>query len=155
MRWHGRAGDQDRMRTFTRRGVLLTLAGTAAAAGLAGAGGVVAVRSDWFLGRWITALIRGHLPQATIAQAEIDAFVEAAGRDLGPRHQAVAAIRTMLPGWQIPVASLEAKIQLIERKLLSDFMVASNVFSIDPDREAIEYLGPMVCGNPFARFDQA
>ena len=138
------------MQRFNRRTMLIGLAGVA---GLVGAGGVTTVRVDWFVGHWLTALIRAHLPGARIPQAAIDAFVAEVTPAFGVRNRMVGVFRTVLPGQPIPVPSLETKAQRTERDLLSKFMVGSNFFSIDPERETVEYTGGSICANPFARFE--
>jgi hypothetical protein len=138
------------MLTFNRRTMLFGIAGVV---GLAGAGSIAAVRVDWFVGHWLTALIRRHLPEARIAQAEIDAFITEISPTFTRRYRVIGVFRTLLPSRSIPVPSLETEARQIERTLLTKFLVGSNFFSIDPDREAVEYTGDAICANPFARFE--
>jgi hypothetical protein len=129
------------------------LIGLAGVAGLAAAGVATTAHVDGFVRQWITALIRAHLQGASIPQAAIDAFVAEVAPAFSVRHRAVAVFRTVLPGQPIAVASLERGAKQLERDLLSKFIVGSNFFSIDPEREPVEYAGDWICANPFARFD--
>lgn len=136
---------------FSRRTFLIVAAGAVA---VAAAGGGVVLRTGWAEERWIGALLRSSLPDATIPDREIRAFVQVATRDFGARHRLLATYRILLPDWRLPLASLEGRLVRLERQLLTDFMVGSDVFAIERASTPVTYHGPTVC-NPLARFDAA
>jgi hypothetical protein len=132
--------------------------GGAALFGTSAVGGVLVASNDSALRGWIEDAVVRHLPGVRIEPRDLERFSAAKVAELGsnPNYRIYAA--SLSTGVDVSAFSktLRDKVETLERKTVSDFLLRSNFFALDdPAVQTVTYDGdgPQACQNPFAVFD--
>ena len=115
--------------------------------------------------RVITAVVRKKLAYLTIAESDLEAFVEAfldANRDPAWRRR-LSPLTLTLPIYErselLAMTPLANSIERLEEQVVTEFLLSSDFFSQGEDTtRAVRYVASYdpydaLCGNPFARFE--
>ena len=108
-------------------------------------------------GTWIEAVVRKHLPGLDLDATSLRAFATALARDVEFANRKVElalSLDRLAPTLVRVAPEVGAKIERLERQVISRYLLGSNFFRVpDPRAERI-YFGASVpaCGNPFAVF---
>lgn len=109
---------------------------------------------------WIQAVVRKHLPSARLDAASLRAFATTLANEPAFRSQKIALaldVDALAPAIVRIAPEVSRKIEQLERRVLSSYLLASNFFRVgDPRTDTILCGEPMpACGNPFAQFLRA
>ncbi|HEY0946201.1 MAG TPA: twin-arginine translocation signal domain-containing protein [Opitutaceae bacterium] len=150
------AAENQNPRWLTRRRFLWTTAGAAAVA--AAGAGTYQGATPWLVRRWAMDIVRDNLTGATLDEASLRQFADDALRNrelLQPkRRQILVWAACTLPALVSRVGGASRPLEILERRVLSEFMIASNFFATLENRaEPVVYTGRVAaCGNIFARY---
>jgi hypothetical protein len=139
---------------FTRRQMIL---GGATLAVVASAGALWITLRSHDTSEWIEAVVRRHLPNLRLDPASLTSFAKRLAQDVEFRSMKVALaldLDALAPAVVRIAPEANLKIERLERRVLSGYLLGSNFFRIaDPRTETIFCNEPpTACGNPFARF---
>lgn len=109
---------------------------------------------------WIEAVVRKHLPSARLDSASLRAFAMRLANEPEFQSQKIALaldVDALAPAIVRIAPEVSRKIEQLERRVLSSYLLGSNFFRVtDPRTETILCGEPMpACGNPFAQFRNA
>jgi len=141
--------------SLQRRKFLITGGLGALALGTVGAGiGARTVLRGSSRAAWIESVIHNNLPGIEIEAASMQTFVDGM---LTSNAMQMASVKLAVfadryaPWLPARIASARDRLERLERRLLTDFLLGSNFFRVaDPKQATITWRGPAtVCANPF------
>lgn len=139
---------------LNRRHVLI---GGAALVTTGSAGAVWLAMRSHDASQWIEAVVRRLLPNVRLDAESLAQYAARLARDAEFRSMKVELaldLDALAPAVVRIAPEVRLKIERLERRVLSGYLLGSNFFRVaDPRAETIICTGPVVaCGNPFARF---
>jgi hypothetical protein len=104
----------------------------------------------------VERVLRTNLPGIVFEEHSLAAFVQhidAVEAGQSTLHQAVAFAAHTAPSLVNAIPKIKKNEALRERQVLTEYLIGSNFFRVDPTREPIVYQGAATaCTNPFATF---
>lgn len=146
-------------RWLTRRQFLWASAG--ATATVAAGAGAYQGATPWVVRRWAMDVVRDNLPGVALDEASLRQFADdaLANRELlqPKRRQILVWAACALPAVVRRVEGAKRPLEILERRVLSEFMIASNFFTVfESKAEPVAYTGRVAaCGNVFARYRES
>ena len=146
-------------RLLTRRRFLMTSAG-AALAGVAGTGAYHGA-TPWVVRRWVMDAVRKNLPGVPLDEASLTQFaqdtLESPELLRSTRRRVLVWAACTAPALVRRVEGAKRPLEILERRVLSHFLIASDFFPAREDRsEPVVYTGLVAaCGNVFARYRES
>lgn len=130
------------------------LAGSAAAVAVGGTGTAWWSTRDSQRAAWIEDVVRRNLPGVALDEPSLQIFVRTtlASELFASRKRRLAfAAHQSVPWLVARMPRARERIALLERMVLTEYLLGSNFFRSDPRHEVIVFHGRAVaCANPFA-----
>lgn len=106
---------------------------------------------------WIETVVRKYLPSVRLDDASLRQFAMGLEREAEFRSRKIALavdLDALAPAIVRIAPEVRRRIERLERRVLSSYLLSSNFFRVtDPRSETIYCHGPLpACGNPFAQF---
>jgi hypothetical protein len=146
-------------RFLTRRRFLVTSAGAALAV-VAGTG-VYHGATPWVVRRWVMDAVRKNLPGVPLDEPSLAQFAHDALESpellRSTRRRVLVWAGCTAPALVRRVDGAQRPLDILERRVLSHFLIASDFFPAREDRsEPVIYTGLVAaCGNVFARYHES
>jgi tellurite resistance protein len=135
---------------MNRRNFLVGSVATCAVVAVAGASVLVYGSNE----RFLIGLLNEMVGAFSMSEDDQRKFVTYFSRDYGSKKlMAVIELYRLKVKAHIGIARTDDELDKFERRLVTDFMVSTDYLRKQhQDNPAIAYLGPRVCGNPYAQF---